>query len=131
MFMFIPIDTGCISFFMVIYDQLYAKIYHLYKSGRRYWTKLEEIKEINTYNENFSAPDIDKEAVLAYFEPPVEGQKVEFVTVMQVMEVANSRLKQPLNGHRIGHIMKKTGFQAIKQNGQRGYLVHRLPPSNY
>lgn len=106
------------------YTGIYSQAYALWRSGFRYWFDREETEELNAHNASFEAPNLEQELILTYYRPPVEGEHPIFVSTAQILETINRGLKQPLSAIRIGLMMRRLGFEAVRKGSkQRGYLV--------
>ena len=106
------------------YTGLYSQALALWKGGFRYWFDAEEIDELNRHNARFEAPNLEEELILTYYRKPQEGETGVFVTVAQILANINFGLKQALSPVKIGLVMRKLGFEAVRKGRNlRGYLV--------
>ena len=105
------------------YTGIYSQAMALWKSGFRYWFDQSEIRVLNEQNQEFEAPNLEEELVLTYFRQPFNGCRASFMKVAEVLERINGGIRQPLSAIKLGLVMNRLGFPAMKRNGSRGYLV--------
>ena len=105
------------------YTGIYSQAMALWKSGFRYWFDQSEIRVLNEQNREYEAPNLEEELVLTYFRQPFNGCRASFMKVAEVLERINGGIRQPLSAIKLGLVMNRLGFPAVKRNGRRGYLV--------
>lgn len=110
----------------ISYEMVYGQALALWKSGFRYWFSQDEIVGLNRHNAYFEAPNLEEELIATYFRKPFGDETGVFVTTARILERINAYIRQPLMPTKIGAIMKKLGFEAIKYKGKRGYIAVEL-----
>ena len=109
------------------YTGIYSQAVALLKSGFRYWFDQEEINELNRHNARFEAPNLEEELIRTHFRKPLPGEVGIFATTAHILGSINYGLKQPLSAIKVGIIMRKLGYENIRQpSGVRGYRVVEL-----
>lgn len=112
-----PFDTA------IPYEIVYSQALALWRSGFRYWFSLEEIQGLNRHNAHFEAPNLEEELIAIYYRRPLEGETGVFVTTARILERINAYMRIPLSTVKISIVMKKLGFDTIRRNNLRGYIV--------
>lgn len=107
----------------VPYEGVYSQALALWKGGFRYWFSNEEINSLATHNSYFEVPNLEEELISMYYCRPVPGEIGVFVTTARILERINSAIRQPLSPTKVGIVMKKMGFEPIRNCGQRGFRV--------
>ena len=105
------------------YEGIYSQALALYKSGFQYWFTKEEIQELNRHNRQFETPHLERELVSLYFRVPQEGENGMFMTSARAIQIIGTGISQKLNPTRVGLSFNELGFQRVRYQGIRGYLV--------
>ena len=106
------------------YTGMYSQALALWKSGFQYWFNQEEIRVLNERNREYQVALPEEELLLTYFRPTFKGcQGSIFMKVSEILERINVGVKQPLSPNKLGMLLTKLGFQKVKYNNERGYLV--------
>ena len=105
------------------YEGIYSQALALYKSGFQYWFTKEEIQELNRHNRQFETPHLERELVSLYFRVPKEGENGMFMTSARAIQIIGTGISQKLNPTRVGLSFNELGFQRVRYQGIRGYLV--------
>ena len=114
--------------YRVKYDGVYSQALYLFRHKFCYWFTQEEIKLLNTHNEQFEVPNLEEELIRTYYRKPKPGERCSFVTVSAMLQRINALIKIPLSAIKIGIIMRKMEFNCHKSNGNRGYRVVEMTP---
>ena len=105
------------------YEGVYAQAYALWKQGFRYWFNEEENDEINRRNNEFEAPNKEKDLILKYYRAPMPGEACRFLTATDILERINSSVKEQLSTVRIGMVLRDLGIDRIRSGNLRGYRL--------
>ena len=108
------------------YESVYAQAMSLWKSGFQYWFSQAEIQNLNIHNIHFEAPNLEEELIMTYYRKPFSDERGVFVTTARILERINTCIRQPLIANKIGMVMKKLGFESVRYNSKRGYIVIEL-----
>lgn len=115
--------------YRIDYEGVYAQALYLFKHKFRYWFTQEEIKRLNVHNERFEVPNLEEELIRMYYRKPLPGEAGAFIATAGILQRINAMIKTPLSSIKIGIIMRKIGFDCYKNNGNRGYRIVELSPS--
>lgn len=96
----------------------------MWKHHFRHWFNAEEINALNEYNQQFEAPNLERELILTHFRPTRPGETGIFVTTSYILNRINSSIRQPLSPTKIGMLMKELGFKRVRCGKQRGYRAY-------
>ena len=108
------------------YEGLYSQALALYRQGFRYWFDLHETVQLNSQNEAFEASNLEEELIRTHFRKPTTDERGIFATTAHILACINYGLREPLSPTRVGLVMKKLGYEAVRYNGVRGYRVVEL-----
>ena len=106
------------------YTGVYSQVWYLWKHHFRHWFNAEEINALNEYNQQFEAPNLERELILTHFRPTRPGETGIFVTTSYILNRINSSIRQPLSPTKIGMLMKELGFKRVRCGKQRGYRAY-------
>lgn len=127
---FLGFDATRIHYrFRMDYRQLYAQLYHLLNSGFRYWFDEDEIKELNTNNEDFQLLTPEEEFLFTYFRKPEGNDTVLQLTASDILKRITSKTGLNLNGIGVitlGKVLKKHRFSIKRTGGRTKYEVAEL-----
>lgn len=115
--------------FRMDYRQLYAQLYHLLNSGFRYWFDEDEIKELNSNNEDFQLLTPEEEFLFTYFRKPLECDTVLQLTASDILKRISSRTGLNLNNigvMNLGRILKKYRFVGKRGKSSTKYEIAEL-----
>lgn len=112
----------------VNYEGVYSQAHALWKGGFNHWFEKEDIARLAEHNRDFEAPLLEEELIRSYYRRPLLGEQPKFVTTARILERINAAIRQPLSPVKIGMVMKKLGFEAIRSGGLRGYLLVACTP---
>ena len=107
------------------YEGIYAEALLLYRTGFRYWFTREEILRLADHNRQFETPRLETELVQLYFRHPTETEHGEFMSVARVMQLVSGNIQQKLSAVNLGRALIELGFQRVRYNKVRGYIVVR------
>ena len=105
------------------YEGIYAQAYALYREGFQFWFSKAEILKLSEHNRHFETPRLETELVSLYFRKPVGVEGGMFMSVARAMQIISSNIAQKLSAVYLGRAFVDLGFQRVKSNGQRGYIV--------
>jgi hypothetical protein len=105
------------------YENIYAQAYALYRQDFQFWFSQAEIQRLSRHNATFEAPQIERELISERFRLPNPGETGEFVTATHIMQAISGNLVQKLNANKVGRAMTDLGFQRMRSQGERGYIV--------
>ena len=105
------------------YDAIYAEAYTLYQQGFQYWFSQQEVAQLNTRNEAFEAPNLERELVDLYYRRPVNGESGEFMPVALATQTMGANIVQKIRPERIGQAFRALGFEFRRRKTARGYIV--------
>jgi predicted P-loop ATPase len=105
------------------YVGIYSQAYALYRQGFRYWFSQGEIEQLTAHNRSFEIPHLESELVHLYFRKPMGVESGIFMSVARAMQIISANISQKLNAVYLGRAFVEQGFQRVKSNGQRGYIV--------
>ena len=108
---------------------LLMEVYHLHKSGFTSVLSKEEIEYLASQTEDFQAPSVERELLMAYYELPPDDLHREFLTTSEIKARIEMQSGQRLNINKLGQELKKCGFERVSK-GKRaarryGYYVKR------
>lgn len=107
----------------------YTQAYKLYQDGFRHWFNQEEIKEINTNNEQYQLKSPEEKLLLTWFEPATRETANAFLNASQIAvrlaTVANINVTDG-TVNKLGKALKKHGFLRIVRNKSYVYVVNVL-----
>jgi hypothetical protein len=110
------------------YEGIYSQAYALYRRGFQYWFSREEIQKLARHNKAFETPCLEKDLISERFRLPGAGEKGEFVTTTHIFQTIAGNLVRELSANKIGRVMTDLGFQRMRSQGERGYLVVAYSP---
>ena len=105
------------------YEGIYSQAYTLYREGFQFWFSKAEILKLSEHNRQFETPRLETELVSLYFRKPVGVEGGMFMSVARAMQIISSNIAQKLSAVYLGRAFVDLGFQRVKSNGQRGYIV--------
>ena len=105
------------------HDLFFSQAVSLLRSGFRFWFSKEEIQELSCHNRQFETPRLEQELVMLYFRKPGENEHGQFVTAARAIQVMGNAVSQKLSSVNIGRALVELGFQRVRYNGVRGYIV--------
>ncbi len=105
------------------YEAIYAQAYALYQEGFQYWFSREEIAKLSAHNRHFETPRLEYELASLYFAHPTGARPGEFMSVARAMQIVSANISQKLSAVYLGRALGELGFQRVKYNGVRGYVV--------
>ena len=107
------------------YNQLYAQLYHLFKTDFQYWFDKGEQKKVEKHNAQFKAISIEEELIMVYLEPCLDGDTG--AKRMQAHEIQSFlQRKVPyvrISPVTIGKTLSAKGFKTKKSNGISKWVV--------
>ena len=105
------------------YEGIYAQAYALYQEGFQYWFSRDEIARLSAHNRHFETPRLEYELASLYFAHPTGARPGEFMSVARAMQIVSANISQKLSAVYLGRALGELGFQRVKYNGVRGYVV--------
>ena len=105
------------------YEAIYAQAYALYQEGFQYWFSREEIAKLSAHNRHFETPRLEYELASLYFAHPTGAKPGEFMSVARAMQIVSANISQKLSAVYLGRALGELGFQRVKYNDVRGYVV--------
>ena len=105
------------------YEGIYSQAYALYQEGFRFWFSREEILRLARHNRQFETPRLEYELASLYFTHPTGAKPGEFMSVARAMQIVSANISQKLSAVYLGRALGELGFQRVKYNGVRGYIV--------
>ena len=105
------------------YTGIYSQAYALYRQGFQYWFSQQEILRLAAHNRQFETPRLEYELASLYFCQPTGARPGVFMSVARAMQVVSANISQKLSAVHLGRALGELGFQRVKYNGQRGYIV--------
>lgn len=107
-------------------NKVYAQAVNLYKENFRHWFNQEEIKEINTNNEQYQLRSPEEELLLTWFNVADRETANNFLTTTQIAVVLSEKAKMNITDstvHKLGKALKKHGYLRLKKSGVYAYAV--------
>ena len=114
------------------HHRLYAEAVRLVKEGFVYWFTTDEIQQLSHYVELFADRTPEEELLDVYFDlpkaPGVETRTVKFLTSSEIQAklVSYGNLHRPIPLRTLCQVLDNKGFQRMRSNRKRGYLVVEL-----
>ena len=114
------------------HHRLYAEAVKMVKEGFVYWFTTEDIQQLSKYVEQFADRSPEEELLDVYFDipkaPGVETRTVKFLTSSEIQAklVSYGNLHRPIPLRTLCQILDNKGFQRMRSNRKRGYLVVEL-----
>ena len=105
------------------YEGIYSQAYALYQEGFQFWFSREEILRLARHNRQFETPRLEYELASLYFAHPTGAKPGEFMSVARAMQIVSANISQKLSAVYLGRALGELGFQRVKYNGVRGYVV--------
>ena len=105
------------------YKGIYSQAYALYQQGFQFWFSREEILRLTEHNRQFETPRLEYELANLYFCQPSGARPGVFMSVARAMQIVSANISQKLSPVHLGRALGELGFQRVKFNGQRGYIV--------
>ena len=105
------------------YEGIYSQAYALYQQGFQYWFSREEIQRLSKHNIVFEAPHKERELINEHFRLPRQGETGEFFTTTAILQAISGNLTHTLNVNRVGRAMNDLGFERMRYQNERGYIV--------
>ena len=105
------------------YENIYAQAYALYQQGFQFWFSREEILKLGVHNQTFEVPQMERELISERFRLPCQGEQGEFVTSTDIFQAISGSMVNRLTPNKVGRAMTDLGFQRMRYNGERGYVV--------
>ena len=105
------------------YEGIYSQAYALYQQGFQYWFSQQEIQRLSVHNRQFETPRLEYELASLYFCQPTGARPGVFMSVARAMQIVSANISQKLSPVYLGRALGELGFQRVKFNGQRGYIV--------
>ena len=122
------------------YRGIYSQAYYLWRNGFRYWFDADDIADLEPHMERFREVNLEQEQIARFFRVPSDerdsyGRYVEthtFVTVADILDrCSTSGMRGMLTKNNIGKAMRQMGFQQVRHNGLRGYVVFLLSEAEH
>ena len=110
------------------YAGIYAEAYALYREGFRYWFSQDDIRLLSEHNGAFESPHPEREVIRKHFRRPKEGERGEFVTSSDILQMVGSNPVLQLTANKVGRAMTELGFERVRSHGERGYRVVAYSP---
>ena len=114
------------------HHRLYAEAVKMVKEGFVYWFTTEDIQPLSKYVEQFADRSPEEELLDVYFDipkaPGVETRTVKFLTSSEIQAklVSYGNLHRPIPLRTLCQVLDNKGFQRMRSNRKRGYLVVEL-----
>ena len=114
------------------HHRLYAEAVKMVKEGFVYWFTTEDIQQLSKYVEQFADRSPEEELLDVYFDipkaPDVETRTVKFLTSSEIQAklVSYGNLHRPIPLRTLCQVLDNKGFQRMRSNRKRGYLVVEL-----
>lgn len=114
------------------HHRLYAEAVKMVKEGFVYWFTTEDIQLLSKYVEQFADRSPEEELLDVYFDipkaPGVETRTVKFLTSSEIQAklVSYGNLHRPIPLRTLCQVLDNKGFQRMRSNRKRGYLVVEL-----
>ena len=114
------------------HHRLYAEAVKMVKEGFVYWFTSEDIQQLSKYVEQFADRSPEEELLDVYFDipkaPGVETRTVKFLTSSEIQAklVSYGNLHRPIPLRTLCQVLDNKGFQRMRSNRKRGYLVVEL-----
>ena len=114
------------------HHRLYAEAVKMVKEGFVYWFTTEDIQQLRKYVEQFADRSPEEELLDVYFDipkaPGVETRTVKFLTSSEIQAklVSYGNLHRPIPLRTLCQVLDNKGFQRMRSNRKRGYLVVEL-----
>ena len=114
------------------HHSLYAEAVKMVKEGFVYWFTTEDIQQLSKYVEQFTDRSPEEELLDVYFDipkaPGVETRTVKFLTSSEIQAklVSYGNLHRPIPLRTLCQVLDNKGFQRMRSNRKRGYLVVEL-----
>ena len=114
------------------HHRLYAEAVKMVKEGFVYWFTTEDIQQLSKYVEQFADRSPEEELLDVYFDipkaPGVETRTVKFLTSSEIQAklVSYGNLHHPIPLRTLCQVLDNKGFQRMRSNRKRGYLVVEL-----
>ena len=103
-------------------DKVYAQAYTLFKQGERFYFNEDEIKEVNTNNEDFRLKPLEEDLFFRYFEKPIGLGTTDLLTTTEIAyEFATMETSYKVTDasiRKIGQLLSKNDFK--KKNKKTG-----------
>lgn len=113
-------------------DKMWAQVYFLWKNGFKHWFDINEIRVINTINEEFRAMSLEEEILLQFFDfdDPAKngGEYHSSVEVLTQIGSYNGQLVSKLNAKNIGKALTKHSKDKKRRNGVSKYYAAWIGP---
>ena len=71
----------------------------------------------------FETPKLEYELASLYFRRPSGAEPGMFMSVARAMQIVSANISQKLSPVHLGRALGELGFQRVKYNGVRGYVV--------
>lgn len=107
----------------------YAQARQLYEDGFRYWFNQEEIKEINTNNEQYQIRSPEEELLLTWFELADKETASTFLNTTQIAAKLADKAKLNITDGtvmKLGKALKKHGYLRLSKKNGYVYAVKEL-----
>ena len=114
------------------HHRLYAEAVKMVKEGFVYWFTSEDIQQLSKYVEQFADRSPEEELLDVYFDipkaPGVETRTVKFLTSSEIQAklVSYGNIHRPIPLRTLCQVLDNKGFQRMRSNRKRGYLVVEL-----
>ena len=114
------------------HHRLYAEAVKMVKEGFVYWFTSEDIQQLSQYVEQFADRSPEEELLDVYFDipkaPGVETRTVKFLTSSEIQAklVSYGNIHRPIPLRTLCQVLDNKGFQRMRSNRKRGYLVVEL-----
>ena len=114
------------------HHRLYAEAVKMVKESFVYWFTSEDIQQLSKYVEQFADRSPEEELLDVYFDipkaPGVETRTVKFLTSSEIQAklVSYGNLHRPIPLRTLCQVLDNKGFQRMRSNRKRGYLVVEL-----
>ena len=110
------------------YEGIYSQAYALYQQGFQFWFSQQEIQQLSAHNANYETPHSEYELIMKLFRKPTGNELGEFYTCTDILAALNSFQIKDLTSNQIGRAMAALGFNRVRSNKERGYLVVAYSP---
>lgn len=110
-------------------NKVYAQALKLKKEGFRHWFNQEEIKEINSNNEQYQLRSPEEELLLTWFEPATKETANLFLNTTQIAQILTSKANINITDSsiiKLGKALRKHKFTRITRQNSYVYAVKLL-----
>jgi predicted P-loop ATPase len=110
---------------------IFSQIYHLYKTGFRYWFDLDEINVLARHNRDYQVPCMEEELIPLHFRKPGPDEIGQFFSTSDILKHIGDNISYKLSLVKVGKAMSQLGFEKRRSGSLNGWICIPINPQDF